>query len=198
MSDEEILQATWRALCTTGYADLTMQDIADETDKSKAALHYHYDSKHDLLEAFLDYVADRFLSRLRDADPGPGTDAAARLSTVLDVALSPPETEELELLQRALVELKAQAPHNERFRQHLRETDERFEAFLADIITAGIETGAFRADLDPEETAQFVVLLLAGSQLRQVSAGQDNETTRRLIETHFEQQIFAERGATPE
>ncbi|MEF8974259.1 MAG: helix-turn-helix domain-containing protein, partial [Haloarcula sp.] len=41
---DDIMDATYRALCTHGYADLTMQDIADESDKSKAALHYHYDS----------------------------------------------------------------------------------------------------------------------------------------------------------
>ncbi|GAA0475047.1 hypothetical protein GCM10008985_34420 [Halococcus dombrowskii] len=54
---EEIMDATYRALCKHGYAALRMQDIADETTKSKAALHYHYDSKHDLLLSFLDYIA---------------------------------------------------------------------------------------------------------------------------------------------
>ncbi len=189
MSREEILDATWRALCANGYADLTMKDIADETDVSKAALHYHYDSKHDLLEAFLDHIDERFLSRVRDADPGEGVDPARRLSAVLDAALSPPETEQLEELQRALVDLKTQAPHDEQFRTHLSENDERFAALLAEIIAAGVESGAFRADLDPEEAAEFVGLLLAGSQLRQVSLGQDNEHTRHLIDQYFEQQI---------
>ena len=189
MSREEILDATWRALCATGYADLTMQDIADETDVSKAALHYHYDSKRDLLEAFLDHIDDRFLSRVRDADPGEGADPARRLSAVLDAALSPPETEQLEDLQRALVDLKAQAPHDEEFRAHLRENDERFATLLVEIIEAGVKSGAFRADLDPEEAAEFVGLQLAGSQLRQVSLGQDNERTRHLIERYFERQI---------
>jgi len=33
-----------------------MQDIADECSKSKSLLHYHYDTKEDLLVAFLDHV----------------------------------------------------------------------------------------------------------------------------------------------
>ena len=37
---EEVMEATCRALCEHGYADLTMQDVADESDKSTAALHY--------------------------------------------------------------------------------------------------------------------------------------------------------------
>lgn len=189
VSREKILDATWRALCATGYADLTMQDIADETDVSKAALHYHYDSKQDLLEAFLDYIDQRFLSRVQAADPGEGTDPARRLSAVLDAALSPPETDDLEFLQRALVDLKAQAPHDEQFRARLRENDEHFSAFLTDIIEAGVERGSFRSDIDPEEAAEFVSLLLEGSQLRQVSVGQANERTRHLIEQYFETQI---------
>ena len=40
---EGVTEATCRALCEHGYADLTMQDIADESNKSTAALHYHYD-----------------------------------------------------------------------------------------------------------------------------------------------------------
>ena len=42
---EQVIRATYRALCAHGYANLTMRDIADETDLSKAALHYHYDTK---------------------------------------------------------------------------------------------------------------------------------------------------------
>ncbi|HET7323460.1 MAG TPA: helix-turn-helix domain-containing protein, partial [Halococcus sp.] len=62
---DELMHATYRALCKHGYANLTMQDIADESTKSKAALHYHYDTKQDLLLAFLSFLYERFEERLR-------------------------------------------------------------------------------------------------------------------------------------
>ncbi len=43
------MEATYRALCANGFASLTMQDIADEAEKSTSLLHYHYDTKRDLL-----------------------------------------------------------------------------------------------------------------------------------------------------
>lgn len=61
---EAIMEATYRALCKHGYVNLTMQAIADEFEKTKAVLYYHYDTKDDLLVAFLDYLLDRFTEQL--------------------------------------------------------------------------------------------------------------------------------------
>ena len=196
MSDE-ILRATWRALCSHGYAELTMQDIADESTKSKAAIHYHFDSKRDLLVAFLDHVSERFMRRLREADPGPAADAPTRLSAVLDAALDPPETDDIEDMQTALLELKAQAPHEPAYRERIRESDERFRGLLADILAAGVESGTVRSDVDPEASARFVVNVLGGAQLRQVSVGQDAATARALLDEHLDARVYR-REATAE
>ena len=40
-STDDIMSATFRALSKHGYASLSMQDIADEFDKSRSLLHYH-------------------------------------------------------------------------------------------------------------------------------------------------------------
>jgi AcrR family transcriptional regulator len=191
MSDDEILDATWRALCTHGYAELTMQDIADETDKSKAALHYHYDSKRDLLVAFLDHVSDRFLTRVREAEAAAGEDPTARLSAVVDAALSPPNTDDIEDMQTALLELKAQAPHVDPFRERIERADREFRALLADIVADGVADGSFRAAVDPEETAHFVVAMFGGAQLRQVSVGEDRQRIRTHIQRHLERHVYA-------
>ncbi|WP_435077165.1 TetR/AcrR family transcriptional regulator [Halococcus sp. AFM35] len=62
---------TYRALSKHGYANLTMQAIADEFEKTKAVLHYHYDTKDRLLAAFLGYILDRFMDRSDVADDDP-------------------------------------------------------------------------------------------------------------------------------
>jgi AcrR family transcriptional regulator len=189
-ADDEILDATWRALCTHGYADLTMQDIADETTKSKAALHYHYDSKLDLLETFLDHVADRFMERVTDAAAAADGDGAERLCAVIDAALSPPEKGDIEDMQTALLELKAQSPHEPTFRERIRESDEQFRDLLADIIAEGVDDGSLREDVDPDETAHFIVTMFAGAQLRQVSVGESRQTVRAHIERHLDRHVY--------
>ena len=70
MDDEprpEIPNATYRALCTRGYADLTLQESATESD-SKALIHYCYDTKGDLFDAFLDPLYEEYVDRIDSAD----------------------------------------------------------------------------------------------------------------------------------
>jgi AcrR family transcriptional regulator len=192
MSDDvsdAILDATYRALCEHGYADLTMQDIADETDLSKAALHYHFDSKRDLLVAFLDYLYEEFTARV--ADPA-GETAAGRLESFVDDVLAQPESERSERVafRTALLELEAQAPYDEDVRQRLR----RFDAFLhgqvRDLVAEGIESGTIRA-VDPDDTARFVVTVLDGTQTKQVAVGQDPDRTRRMLQDYVERHLVA-------
>jgi AcrR family transcriptional regulator len=190
--DDDIMRATWHALCATGYAELTMQAIADESEKSKAALHYHYDSKQDLLEAFLDHVTDRFFERLREAERETADDPAARLSAVVDVALSSPDTDDLGDLQRALVELRAQAPHEPAYAERIRAADAEFRALLANILADGVESGAFQPDIDPERTAHTIAVFFDGGQLRQVSLTENCATGQDLLSAYLERCVYRE------
>jgi AcrR family transcriptional regulator len=188
-TDETVMCATCRALSTHGYANLTMQAIADEADVSTAALHYHYDSKRELLTAFQEFLGERFLDRVRGADTdGP---ADERLRRILDAALSPPETDALEDLQTALLELKAQAPYEPAFRERSRDFDAEFRAVLERVLADGVEEGVFRAEVDPERAARFLVTVLAGSQTRHVSVGQAPATTRELLRAYVESALRA-------
>ena len=44
-SKKEIMEATYEALCKHGYAELSIEKIADEFDKGKSLIYYHYDDK---------------------------------------------------------------------------------------------------------------------------------------------------------
>ncbi|SEP09097.1 transcriptional regulator, TetR family [Halogranum amylolyticum] len=50
---QRFLEATYRALCRHGYADLTVGDIAAEAERSKSLVHYYYGSKEHLFTEFL-------------------------------------------------------------------------------------------------------------------------------------------------
>jgi AcrR family transcriptional regulator len=189
---DDIMCATHRALCRTGYADLTMQDIADEWSKSKAALHYHYDTKHALLLAFLDHLFDGYTERV--ADPNDGT-PPERLRALVDAALDPPRTGASRELRTALFEVKAQAPYDEDFRERL----ERFEGYLhgelAAVVADGVATGAFRPDVDPSATATLLVTLVDGAHSRRVATGDDGGV-REAIEDRILDRLI-DPGASP-
>jgi AcrR family transcriptional regulator len=191
------MQATYRALCEHGYADLTMQRIADESSLSKAAFHYHFDTKEDLLNAFLDYLLDRFEERLACE----ASDPRQRLDTFIDAIFSPPSDDDGgngdgdDDFAVALMEIKSQAPFHDAYRERLTEMDDLMRAVVTSAIADGIDAGHFTVadDVDPEAVSRFVVTAINGSHARQVALGEDPTETQRLVERYLEQQL----GRTP-
>jgi AcrR family transcriptional regulator len=178
------MSATYRALCAHGYADLTMQDIADETELSKAALHYHFDSKQELLESFLDFLYDGFTERVGGPE---GETAPERLSALIEMVLSPPvEDDERVAFKTAMLELKAQAPYDEGIRERLRRFDEFLHGQMRAVIDDGIGAGTIRADVDPDDAARFLVTALDGAGTKQVAVGQDPDCARRMLTAYID------------
>ena len=184
---EEIMCATHRALCECGYANLTMQDIADESSKSKAALHYHYDSKHELLCAFLEHLYDRFVERTADPD---GEDPHERLRSLVDAVLDKPD--DREAFGTAILEIRAQAPYEPDFRERLTRFNDYIAEELSAIIEAGVDDGTFESHVDPDETARFVVTVLTGAATERVTTGRSVDRTRETLYSYIETHLLAE------
>jgi AcrR family transcriptional regulator len=184
---DDIMGATYRALCAHGYADLTMQDIADESDKSKASLHYHYDSKHELLCAFLEYLYDGFVER---TDPGDGTPREQLLGLIDDV-LDKPDGDDQEF-GTAILEIRAQAPYEQGFRERLTRFDDYLVDELTAILEAGIEDGSFDPDMDSEDTAEFIVTVLTGAATERVTTGRPVACTKGMLTEYVETHLLAD------
>lgn len=171
---EAIMAATYVALCTHGYADLTIAKIGDAFEKSKSLLYHHYDSKDELLLEFLEFVVERFEETIPFEKEGAADD---HLNAVLDHVLSVPEADVG--FHRAVIELRAQAAHDPAYRDHFTRSDRFFRDRLADLLRAGIEEGTFR-DVDPEATATFLHTMLVGALLQHATT--DEVVTKALRE----------------
>ncbi|MEF8808161.1 TetR/AcrR family transcriptional regulator [Natronomonas sp.] len=167
---ERIMEATYRTLCEYGYASLTMQDIADECDCSKSLLHYHFDTKEDLLVALLAHLLERFEERADTTDADPRD----QLVGLVEGFLFGDERNRSEhrAFHTALLELRAQAPHNETFRDQLAENDAQVHATVAAVIERGIDAGRFR-NVDAPRTAAHLLAAVQGARIRWVTLGHD-------------------------
>ncbi|GAA0526148.1 transcriptional regulator, TetR family [Halorubrum aquaticum] len=164
---DEIMDGVYRALCRHGYAGLTMQDIADECSKSKSLLHYHYDTKEDLLVAFLSRVISDFERRVtRGADAPP----VERLVAFVGWFVFEPAETERESFHIGLLEMRSQGPFNDRIREQLLRSDRLLRETAADVLSAGIDAGVFR-EVDVDETAALLVATLDGARTRQITLG---------------------------
>lgn len=186
-TDEEIMRATYRALREHGYADLTIEQIADEYGKSTAAIHYHYETKDDLLAAFLDYVIDQFVGTIHEVET---TDPEQRLDLLVDKLLVDP-ADHLDFLV-ALLEMRSQAPHKEAFAERFRENDEYVRYLLETVIDHGTKEGAF-VDVDSEHVARAIMTIVDGARTRAVVHEERAAlaTARRTVEEYADAVLFA-------
>lgn len=182
----EIIDATGRALCAHGYADLTMQRIAERSSLTTAAIHYHFDTKDDLLDAFLDDLLDRFEGRLACE----ASDPRERLATFLDAVFSPPSSDNAgsDDFPVALMELKAQAPYHDRFRDRFRALDDAMRTVVHDAVEDGVDAGHF-ADADPDAVARLVVTAINGAHVRTVALGEGPSPTRAIVESVLQRRL---------
>ena len=180
---EEIMQATYRALAEHGYTDLTMQAIADEFQKSKSLLYYHYDGKAELLSAFLAYALTTFLKEVAVET----TDPRSQLEALIDRLV--PETIDTETYhgQIALLELRSDARHQPRYKEQYTAVDEMLQEKIAEILSAGVDAGVF-SDIDPAVESELLLSMLHGVRMRRVTTHDSFpiEASRNAIYTHID------------
>lgn len=182
----EILEATYRALCRHGYADLTLADVAAEADTSKALIHYYYDSKENLFTEFLEFLYERYTTRL---DAVEGETAGERLLALLDTVLvDDGETSDTEF-RMAMLGVNAQAPYDDAIRDRLARFDEFLFERLRAVIADGVDAGEFHDDVEPDVAAEFLVTAITGANTRRVTVDRSterlHEAMNRYVETHL-------------
>lgn len=185
---EAILEATYLAISKHGYPNLTIENIAEEFDKSKSLIYHHYEGKEAILIDFLDYLLGHF-----DADVVDQTidNPDKRLLSIIDRSIPqdlaqsvPEDIEDDQLrLRQAFFEIRSQAPHNETFRNRIEHTDAILHDALADVIADGVESGVFKP-VDPDTTATFIQSAMYGAMERDATVEDDTivkQTRKELL-----------------
>ncbi len=185
----EILEATYRALCQHGYADLTIKDIADEADRSKATVHYYYDSKENLFTEFLDFLYERHTEQLATIE---GDTPRERLGALFELVLTDEQANPGQEFRTAMLEVKAQAPYDDAIQTRLTWFDEFLFERIRDITAAGVESGAFDEDVDPAVAADFLVTTITGAHTRRVAVDYSAERLYETITRYAEDHLIAD------
>lgn len=169
-SEEEIMNSTYIALCKHGYADLTIEKIAEESEKGKSNIYYHFDDKKALILDFLDFMKDNLeeeFESLNSSSPEENFDE------LLDMMLGV-EDEEMWDFHRALMEIQGRAQYDEDFEQKFRELDEIvLEKFTETLREMNIER--------PEDQAELIVSTVQGALTRKLTL-ENSEGLKKIKE----------------
>jgi len=188
-SATEILDATHRALREHGYADLTVEAIAQEADTSTSLIHYYFDDKDALLAAFLDHLYARYTAHLASAT---GDTPREELFALLEAVLGSGDDRSRTAFRTAMLEVKAQAPYDDAVQERLVEFDEALYDRLRTVIAAGVESGDFRERVDPVVAAEFLVTAITGARTRQVAIDHSAACLYETMTRYAESQLLAE------
>jgi len=185
----EILDATYRALCKHGYANLTLQDVAAEADTSKASILYHHDSKDQLFVAFLDELYDQFTDRVNAHD---GETPRDQLEALLRVFLTTEDDSSQQAFRTAILELTSQAPYNSALQDRLSDFDEFLIERLRGILVAGVDAGQFDDAIEPTHDAEYLATTITGAHIRHVAIDRSSDNLYGTMTNYVERHLLTD------
>lgn len=154
---EKILEATYQALAKHGYADLTIEKIAEEFEKGKSVIYYHFEDKEELMLDFLDYLTEAIRRDITGFDGEPDE----RLENFLEMSLAV-DDEEMWEFRTAILEMRAQSPYSPEFARKFEQIDVLLHGYLKKIFEE-------KESEDPEKAARLVLSAVEGSMNRAIS-----------------------------
>ena len=150
----EILQGAATVFARRGYAQTTIEDIADEVGINRATLYYYVGTKEELLVALLDGPIDTLRTRLEEVAGRPLPARDKLVAALREYSRTMTELPALFIFLSENVHRVMAGPEADRIRANA----DRYGRVLAQIIADGAANGEFRSDID----AQTVVLGILG------------------------------------
>jgi AcrR family transcriptional regulator len=164
-SRQQVLDAALHVLATRGMLHASVQDIADEAGLSKGSVHYHFDSKEELVERVLAHACAAIEAHVRASFEAPGTPVEkvrAAVSTMW--ALRRDGAPEI----RVMTDLFAQARQNERLRSALGDELRRARAQILDVGLRSLEAMGLKPRVSLEVIPRLVLAALDGLAIHHV------------------------------
>lgn len=168
-TEQQIMEATMRALMTHGYANLTISDVSDEFEKSPSLIYHYYDSKEELIAELYDFLSEVYFDSIREIDVD---DPVKRLQLLIEMVLSTHEDDPGETFYITLYEIMVHVPHSQTLKERYVRNNRKSTEMMADILREGMETGEIK-QIDAQETAAFLSAAIDGVRLHRVLLGDD-------------------------
>lgn len=160
----EILDATVRVVAERGFAATRVQDVAAALGVSTGLVHYHFDSKDDLLTAAFRHAADADIRRL-EKSLAESADAVEQLDRLLGEYLPGGRGEKGWVLW---IDAWGEARRDPALRRISAELDVAWLDAIEAVIADGVTAGQFRC-ADPRGTAWRLAALMDGLSLQIVA-----------------------------
>ncbi|MBX3201148.1 MAG: TetR/AcrR family transcriptional regulator [Labilithrix sp.] len=177
-SRAQVLDAAVRVLAKQGIASTSVQDIADAAGLSKGAVHYHFESKDELLERVLDRCCEVVESRIRAvfAEEGPPLERIHRALAEMWAVRRDGVRE-----MRVLTELHILSRQNKRIRKACGEALQRACRQMIDTALEHLVAMGLRPKVPVEVIPRLIIATLDGLALQQEIDPVSRETEAEIV-----------------
>lgn len=157
---ERLLQAAFREVHRSGFQSAGIDTILAATNVTKGALYYHFDSKEALGYA----VVEEIIAKLtRDRWLRPMLNEGQPIDILIGVVRRIPARPKDVRAGCPLLNLAQEmSPLDEQFRKRLKRIFLAWQQGVAALLRKGQAQGTVRRDLNPDETATFLVAMVEG------------------------------------
>jgi AcrR family transcriptional regulator len=183
----EILEVTCQVVIERGFAGTRISDVAKRLDVSSSLIHYHFDSKEQLLaEAFAHYAQNDVAEMEEEVRAAPT--ALAQLDRIIQ-SYVPEGSDDVEWM--LWIDGWGEALRNPMMKKISQALDEQTSDLLRRVLTYGVETGEFTC-ASPEATAIRLTALVDGLAVQ--FAAHDGMMDRAQLIDHVRTVAAAEVG----
>lgn len=192
---ERLLQAAFQEVHRSGFRGADLETILSAAGVTKGALYHHFESKEALGYALVDEVIlrimdDKWLRPLQNTK----NPIDALIGVVQSTSLKPEHVEHGCPLNNLAQEM---SPLDEGFRKRLAKMFGQWHDEIAAALRGGQKRGLVRRDVDPDETAGFLIAAYEG-YISLAKNAQDVRVLQSGIKTmiRYVESLRARRGRT--
>ena len=157
---ERLLQAAFQEILRTGFQSAGIDTILAATNVTKGALYHHFESKEALGYAIVDEIVAKLV---RDNWLRPLLRGGQAVDVLIDIVRRIPDRPHDVRAGCPLLNLAQEmSPLDEQFRKRLERIFLAWQEGVATLLRKGQSQGTVRRDLNPVESASFVVALVEG------------------------------------
>ena len=182
----EILEATCDVVIERGFAGTRVADVANKLNVSTGLIHYHFESKEQLLAEAFAYAARKEMESLEE-DLASVPNVVAKFDRVLQNYI--PDHDEVDWLM--WIDSWGEALRNPQMRTISQELDIQSTDLIERVIDEGIAAGEFTCD-DPHGTALCIAGLVDGLSVQLTI--HDKVISRNVLLAHARRIAAAELG----
>jgi TetR/AcrR family transcriptional repressor of nem operon len=155
-----LLQAAFREVHRSGFQSAGIDTILEATNVTRGALYHHFASKEALGYAVVDEIVAKIV---RDGWLDPLLGSGEPIKILIGIVRRIPVRPEAIRTGCPLLNLATEmSPVDEQFRKRLERIFLAWQEGVAALLRRGQSEGTVRRDLNPEESASFLVALVEG------------------------------------